>query len=95
MGKIYRKTPNNLTSPEKKLKNIESFAESYRKIAPYLNIGLVMAGSVIFFVWLGITLDNHWKTYPWLTVAGAFFGIFTGFYHFIKTIQSEEKKKDN
>lgn len=94
MRKIYRKAPNSLSSPEKKIKNIESFAESYRKIAPYLNIGLVMAGSVIFFVWLGITLDNHWGTYPWLTVVGAFLGIFTGFYHFIKTIQSEEKKNE-
>ncbi len=92
MGKIYRKPENSSSSKQKKYKDFESFTESYRKISPYVNIGLVMAGSVLFFVWLGVTLDNRWATHPWMTVIGAGLGIFTGFYHFFKTIQSEEKK---
>jgi F0F1-type ATP synthase assembly protein I len=60
-----------------------------------LNIGFVLAGSVLLFTWLGVTLDKHWSTHPWLTVVGAFLGIFTGFYHFIKTILNEQKKQQN
>jgi len=90
------KTPlkkNQNNSQNNKRTQIESFAQSYRKFGPYLNIGLVWAISVLFFTWIGIKLDDYWGIKPWLTTAGAIFGIITGFYHFIKTVTTEENNK--
>ncbi len=75
-------------------KDSGSLAETYRKLAPYLNIGYVWAISVIAFTLLGVYLDNRWQTKPWLTLAGALLGIFSGFYHLIKTVIQEDKKEN-
>jgi F0F1-type ATP synthase assembly protein I len=92
VARIPRKSLNNSSLENTENKKSDSLPAAYRKITPYLNIGLVLAGSVLFFTWLGFTLDKHWSTRPWLTVIGAFLGIFTGFYHFIKIILNEERK---
>lgn len=92
MPRIQRKLLNNSSPENGENHKSDSLPTAYRRVAPYLNIGFVLAGSVLFFTWLGFTLDKRWATRPWLTVLGAFLGIFTGFYHFIKIIQSEEKK---
>jgi len=93
--RIHRKSINNYSPGNGNKHDSESLPEAYRRAGPYLNIGFVLAGSVLLFTWLGITLDHRWSTQPWLTVVGAFFGIFTGFYHFFKTIMSEQKKQQN
>ena len=72
--------------------NSESLGNVYRRLAPYLNIGYVWAASVIIFTLLGIYLDKHWSTKPWFTLLGAILGIVAGFYNFIKTAMTEEKK---
>ncbi len=81
----------NDTKPDKSL---ESLADAYRKLSPYLNIGYVWAISVIAFTLLGRYLDRVLGTHPWLTVAGAVIGIVAGFYHFIKTVLHEEEKNN-
>jgi len=73
-------------------KNISSVAEGYRKLAPYMNIGLVWAIAVLLFTYIGLQLDKKLNSSPWFTLAGAIFGIIAGFYHFIKTVISQEKK---
>jgi F0F1-type ATP synthase assembly protein I len=73
-------------------KNISSLAEGYRKLAPYMNIGMVWAIAVILFTYLGIKLDEKFNSRPWLTLLGAIIGIVTGFYHFIKTVLSQHEK---
>lgn len=78
---------------EQVTKNVESLAEAYRKLAPYLNIGYVWAASVILFTALGWYLDKKWHTSPWLTLVGALLGVATGFYQFLKTVTGLEKKK--
>jgi len=90
--RIPRNSLNNSSPENGENHKSDSLPAAYRKLAPYLNIGFVLAGSVLFFTWLGFTLDKRWSTQPWLTVLGAFLGIFTGFYHFIKIILVEEKK---
>ena len=85
-------TKNHKNFPDNKDKNISSIAEGYRKIAPYMNIGLVWAIAVILFTYIGLQLDQKLNSRPWFTLAGAIFGITTGFYHFIKTVISQEKK---
>lgn len=87
---MNRKNPNKQNLPAKdNSKNPENIAEVYRKLAPYLNVGVVWMASVLLFTWIGLTLDKKWETKPWLTLVGAILGIVTGFYHFIKTVLSE------
>ena len=87
---MNRKNQNKQNFPEKNnFKNPENIAEVYRKLAPYLNVGVVWMASVLLFTWIGLTLDKKWETKPWLTLVGAILGILTGFYHFIKTVLSE------
>ncbi len=74
---------------------LQSFSEQVRKVAPYLNLGVVLVACVGMGVALGYWLDERWNTKPWLLLAGSLFGIATGFYHFFKTIlflEQEEKR---
>jgi F0F1-type ATP synthase assembly protein I len=94
VNRIYPKKVNKSTEG-KSGKTLETLSEAYRKLAPYLNIGTTWAISVLFFTWLGWYFDNKWETNPLLTVVGAFIGISTGFYHFIKVVAQESKKDKN
>jgi F0F1-type ATP synthase assembly protein I len=87
---MNRKNKNKQNSPAKdNSPNPEYIAEVYRKLAPYLNVGVVWMASVLLFTWIGLTLDKKWETKPWLTLVGAILGIVTGFYHLIKTVLNE------
>ena len=72
--------PQKNSKPEKSKtsQSFENLAETYRKMAPYLNLGYVWAASVILFTLLGYYLDRHWATKPWLTLTGALLGIVAG-----------------
>jgi F0F1-type ATP synthase assembly protein I len=71
-----------------------SLSDSYRKIAPYLNVGYVWAASVILFTFIGIKLDDLWETKPWFTLIGVLFGVGGGFYHFLKTVLKANKQEN-
>jgi F0F1-type ATP synthase assembly protein I len=73
---------------------LSSLSQTYRKLAPYLNIGYFFAVSVTLLTWLGYYLDKKWHTDPWLILCGAVLGIVLGFYNFFKTVFSLEKKDD-
>ncbi len=79
-------------SHRKSKKTLENLSESYRKLAPYLNIGTFWAASVLIFTWLGWYLDRKWNTHPWFTIIGAFIGIGAGFYNFFKVVLKENEK---
>jgi len=85
---------NNKPVSKTPLKNLESLGDAYRKVAPYLNIGYVWASSVILLTLLGWFLDKQWDTRPYLTIIGAILGVVTGFYNFIKTVMTLEKKRE-
>lgn len=76
-------------------RKFSGLSDSYRKIAPYLNVGYVWAASVILFTFIGTKMDAHWQTKPWFTVAGALFGVIGGFYHFLKTVLKVGKTEKN
>jgi len=87
---VNRKNPSKKQATQNNnSKYSENLSEAYRKVGPYLNIGVVWMASVLFFTWIGITLDTKLDTKPWLTLTGAILGIVTGFYHFIKTVLSQ------
>lgn len=66
-------------------------SQTYREIAPYLGLGMQLAVTVTAMVFLGIWLDGEFSTTPVLTIIGAFLGIFTGMYHFIKSVTKSGK----
>ena len=84
---------NDRNSLDNKKNTYNNVVDAYRKLAPYMNIGMVWAIAVIVFTLIGLKLDEKWHSSPWLTLTGAILGIITGFYHFIKTVLTEEKKK--
>jgi ATP synthase protein I len=59
---------------------------SLRKIAPFLNLGGIIAGCMVAGVLLGYWLDKKFQTEPWLLLAGSVLGIVSSFYHFFKVV---------
>lgn len=46
----------------------------------YAGLGLQLAASIVFFLWLGWLADGWLGTTPLLTILGAFVGMGAGFY---------------
>ena len=72
---------------------LDDVAASYRKAQPYIDASWQLAGSVALGTLLGWWGDKKLGTTPWLLVAGALFGIGTGFYAFFKAVIAMGKKK--
>ena len=64
-----------------------------RKAGPYLGIGSTFLASIAVCLFGGWWLDGVLGTTPWLTVAGAFLGITTGFYLFLKIVMGEQRRR--
>jgi len=73
---------------------LPKFSESLRKVAPYLNIGGVMAGCLVIGVLGGHWLDKRYGTEPWFLLGGSLLGIVSGFYHFFKIVLHIGKSTD-
>lgn len=63
----------------------------YKDYAPYLGLGIQLATTIVLMVFLGIWLDGKFNTSPYLTLVFSFLGIFTGMYHFIKSVTRLDK----
>ncbi|MGD9898374.1 MAG: AtpZ/AtpI family protein [Calditrichaceae bacterium] len=66
--------------------------KAFHKAAPYLNIGYVLTGSVIFFAVAGNWVDKKFDHQPLFLIIGVFVGLILGFYNMIKVIQELERK---
>jgi F0F1-type ATP synthase assembly protein I len=66
--------------------------EIYKSIAPFLNLGLQMAMTIVLFVFGGWWLDKHFDTSPLWTLILTAVGIFGAFYSFIRKVINIEKK---
>jgi F0F1-type ATP synthase assembly protein I len=64
---------------------------AFRKAAPYLNIGYVLLGSVVFFGFIGYTLDEKFQISPLFLILGIFLGLILGFYNMFKVINNLKK----
>ena len=63
----------------------------YKDYAPYLGLGIQLAATIILMIFLGIWLDGKFDTSPYLTLVFSILGIFTGMYHFIKSVTRLDK----
>lgn len=66
-------------------------SDLFKDYAPYLGLGLQLAATIVIMVFVGIWLDGKFDTSPYLTLIFSFFGIFTGMYHFIKSVTRRDK----
>jgi F0F1-type ATP synthase assembly protein I len=72
---------------DNKTKNSEQEKkEIYKSIAPFLNIGLQMALTIVVFVLLGWWLDGKFDKSPLFTLIFSLVGIFAAFYNFFKVV---------
>lgn len=67
-------------------------SSALRQVAPYLNLGGVLAGCVVIGTLFGHWLDNKLGTAPWFLLGGSLFGIASGFYHFFKVVLRKSKQ---
>jgi len=63
-----------------------------REAAPYLGLGTTLAGSLLLGVGAGYWLDRRLGTSPWLLLAGALLGIFSGLFQLYKTMAGGKKQ---
>ena len=61
-------------------------AEIFRRAAPYLSLGTVIAAALLLGIYAGYKLDEWLGTKPWLTLAGTLLGLIVGFYHFFVVV---------
>lgn len=58
----------------------------------YAQIGLELAGAVLAGFYLGYKLDGFFKTLPWFTLLGSFFGMAAGFYLLYKEMKKDDEE---
>ncbi len=69
-----------------------------RSLLSYSSLGLEMGVSLAIGIALGFFLDKVFKTYPYLTVIFAIFGIVSGFrtvYRLAKRMEREDEGRDS
>ena len=70
-----------------------TLARTYRDVAPYLGLGVQLAGTMVVCFFIGRWLDNVLNTAPWLMILGAFVGAGAGLYSFLKIVIELGKKQ--
>ncbi|NWF87987.1 MAG: AtpZ/AtpI family protein [Ignavibacteriaceae bacterium] len=68
-----------------------SSSNPFKDYAPYLGLGVQLAASIVILLFIGIWLDGKFDSSPYLTLVFSFLGIFTGMYHFIKSVTRLDK----
>ena len=65
---------------------------SFRKAAPYLNIGYTLIGGILLFGYLGHLVDEKTDEDPVFLLLGLFLGLGLGFYNMYKVIKNMEQR---
>ena len=74
------------------MKEVSSLAEAYRKAAPYTAASTSLVVAVGGCTWLGHLADEWLELRtPWLTIAGAVFGMAAGFVSFFRQVLGPRK----
>ncbi len=64
-----------------------------QKAGPYLSIGYVFLGSVIFFSWIGYELDIYFRTNGLALLAAVLLALGLSFYRMILIFKQMDKGK--
>ncbi|NTW52271.1 MAG: AtpZ/AtpI family protein [Chlorobiaceae bacterium] len=83
-----------LDNDDKKDKFADQFGRSTRAISDYLGIGLQIAVSFVFFVFLGVWADSKLGTKPLLMLAGVMVGMFGMGLVLFNTVRKANRKTD-
>lgn len=89
---LPRKSKRDAERPQGK-STLQSLANAYREIGPYLNIGYYFIAAIGFLAFIGHLIDKHWGIHPWGIASGAILGVIVGFYNFIKTVSGSSGSK--
>lgn len=74
-------------------KNIGKYSKYYKEVGPYLGLGMQLAVTVVVLFFIGRWIDNATGKEPLFTLIFAVLGIFTGLYHFLKSVLKVDDKK--
>ncbi len=66
-------------------------SDLFKDYAPYLGLGIQLAATIALMAFFGIWLDGKCETSPYLTLTFSLLGVFTGMYHFIKSVMKHDK----
>ena len=83
-----------LDNDDKKDKFADQFGRSTRAVSDYLGIGLQIAVSFAFFVFLGYWADSKLGTSPLLLLAGVLVGMFGMGLVLYNTVKKANRKSD-
>ncbi len=84
-----------LGNDDKKDKFADQFGRSTRAISDYLGIGLQIAVSFVFFVFLGVWADSKLGTKPLLMLAGVIVGMVGMGLVLFNTVRKANRKTDS
>jgi len=69
--------------------------QTFKEVGPYLGIGVQLAATIILMVILGQWLDEKFEKKYLFTIIFAFWGIISGMYNLLRTLNYLEKRKKN
>lgn len=67
------------TDPESNSKG-GSWQNALHESSPFLGLGIQLAGTMLFYVFVGYMLDRWLNTSPWLLIAGSVVGMIAFFF---------------
>jgi len=67
---------------------------SGKAVFAHVTIGLQLAITMLIFVYGGYRLDLYFDKSPLFLITGTIIGMCLGFYHLLKDLQGDDKKKD-
>ncbi|MBI1979697.1 MAG: AtpZ/AtpI family protein [Elusimicrobia bacterium] len=70
------------------MKNWNSLVTSFK----YIGVGLQLAVTILFGLFLGYLVDQKTRLTPWFTLIGSAIGLAVGFYHLVVELKQNEKK---
>lgn len=72
----------------------ENRKELFRLVSKFSTIGLEMGFSVVIGLLIGIYLDRHFKTEPWMTIVFLLFGVAAAFRVIIRAAKESQQEDD-
>ena len=79
---------------QKKDESLGSFRKALGPVAPYIGLGMQLAGTVLFFMGIGYLVDIWLDTLPFFLVVGAVVGIIMMFVQLIRAARDMSRRSE-